>query len=307
MSSSSPSSNKDRMTAPVTIGIPFLDPGPFFKDAIRSVFAQTFRDWELILVDDGSSDGSLEAARAIKSDRVKVISDGQRKGLPRRLNQIAEMSEGRYLARMDADDIMHPRRIESQVDSLEAQGADALTTGAWMIDEKNRVTGQSYKHRTFTPGERPISILKWGPGIHPTLAGRREWFRENPYDPGYPRAEDRELFIRVLGRSFIGGLEENLYFYRRPDRFGVGAYLQSYASERKVLRRYGLELAGQAHTLTLIQRSLVKSAVLWISARLGIHNRILRKKYPAASEEERARAESVIGEVVKTRVPGWDA
>ncbi len=74
----------------VSIGIPFYNNEQTLVDTIRSVFAQTYQGWELILVDDGSSDRSLEIARSVDDERVRVITDGQNKKLPARLNQIAQ-------------------------------------------------------------------------------------------------------------------------------------------------------------------------------------------------------------------------
>jgi len=99
----------------VSVGIPFLNPGPYLDLAVRSVFAQTYPNWELILVDDGSTDGSYERATAIQDPRVRVLRDGQNKGLPARLNEIVRLAKGELVARMDADDAMHPLRLAKQV------------------------------------------------------------------------------------------------------------------------------------------------------------------------------------------------
>lgn len=294
------------MTPLVTIGISFLNPGSYFKDAIRSVFAQTLQDWELILVDDGSADGSLNVARSVRSGRVKVYSDSQQKGLPTRLNQIAEIAQGEFLVRMDADDLMHPRRVEKQIEFIMNNEVDAVGTGAWMIDEEDKICGQSFRSDIYCRKQDILTTLKWGWPIHATLVALRRWALQNPYDPHYPRAEDRELFVRVLGKSRIDEIRENLYFYRRPDRLGVQAYLQSYASERRVLRRYGRELAGLLPTLYLIQRSYAKSMVLRNLAWFGLHNRVLKKKYPLVTAEEKVQAERILQDVIKIRVPGWD-
>src|SRR5512138_427624 len=104
----------------VSIGIPFYNPGRAFEKAVRSVFSQTHADWELILMDDGSSDGSLELARSITDPRVRVLSDGANRGLCARLNQIAREARHGLLCRMDADDVMHPDRLHRQVEELTA-------------------------------------------------------------------------------------------------------------------------------------------------------------------------------------------
>jgi len=290
----------------VSIGVPFLNPGVHFRKAIRSVFAQTFPDWELILIDDGSTDGSLEAARAIRSERVFVHSDGRRKGLPARLNQIAELARGDYLVRMDADDIMHPLRVQKQIEFLKRSGSDAVMTRAWIIDERDAIKGKSLEQPESGRRDEILAALKWGPGIHPTLAGSRAWFLRNPYDPRYPRAEDRELFARVMGRSRIEEMAEQLFFYRRPDGVPARSYLQSYASERKVLSRYGKELAGFRPAFFLILRSWAKSLILGTSLLLGAQNRVLIKAYPPLTDDERTQAETILKTVLATTVPGWD-
>src|SRR3990172_8588478 len=92
----------------LTIGISFYNAERTLGDAIRSVFAQNICEWELILIDDGSKDRSLNIAKAIVDPRVRVISDGKRMTLAPRLNQIAALAKAPLLARMDADDFMHP-------------------------------------------------------------------------------------------------------------------------------------------------------------------------------------------------------
>ena len=100
----------------LTIGLPFYNNEKTLADAIKSVLVQSYTDWELILTDDGSTDTSLSIANEFaKNDkRIIVISDSINKGLSYRLNQIADMTTTRYLARMDADDMMMPRKLKSR-------------------------------------------------------------------------------------------------------------------------------------------------------------------------------------------------
>ena len=120
----------------VTIGIPFLNARRSLAAAVRSVFAQTHPDWELLLVDDGSSDGSLDVVRCLDDPRVRLVRDGSHRGLCARLNQIAAMARGAYLARMDADDVMHPERIERQLALLGADpGVDLVDTATFTVDD----------------------------------------------------------------------------------------------------------------------------------------------------------------------------
>src|SRR5688500_12313854 len=96
----------------VTIAMPVRNAAGTIRTAIRSIMQQTLSSWELLVIDDGSTDDSAWAARDLGDDRVAVLADGRREGLPARLNQAAAIGRGRYFARMDADDISYPERLE---------------------------------------------------------------------------------------------------------------------------------------------------------------------------------------------------
>ncbi|MEN6301484.1 MAG: glycosyltransferase family A protein, partial [Armatimonadia bacterium] len=126
----------------VSVGIPFYNSEATLLNSVRSVFAQTFQDWELVLMDDGSTDGSLEVARSIDDPRVRVISDGKNLRLPGRLNALHRVTKGRYIARMDSDDLMHPRRLEEQVALLdERPDVDVVGTLMYAMDARKGVHG----------------------------------------------------------------------------------------------------------------------------------------------------------------------
>src|SRR5699024_8882768 len=160
----------------ITIAIPFFNDEKYLDYAIRSVINQTYKNWILLLVDDGSSDQSLEIARkyAESDTRIRLLSDGENKRLPFRLNQIAEQTTTRYLARMDSDDIMHPERIEKQLKILEENPQiDVLGSNAYSIDDKNNIRG--IRKKVTSP-----NIIKRTKGfIHPTITGQTKWFKNN--------------------------------------------------------------------------------------------------------------------------------
>src|SRR5699024_7790602 len=89
----------------VTVGIPFYNNESTIEYAIRSVLNQTFEDWQLVLVNDGSTDNSLNIVKKFESDKVIILNDGENKGLISRLNQLIDFCETKYFARMDSDDI----------------------------------------------------------------------------------------------------------------------------------------------------------------------------------------------------------
>ena len=97
----------------VSIGMPVFNCEKTLIPAVNSILNQTYSNWELFLLDDGSKDKTLEIANSFKDSRIKVIVDGLNKKLPSRLNQAIEMSQGKYFARMDGDDISYPERLQS--------------------------------------------------------------------------------------------------------------------------------------------------------------------------------------------------
>src|SRR3954471_23282431 len=107
--------------------------------AVQSILTQTFSDWELLIVDDASTDGTLPLLRelAAKESRIKVICNDFNRGLAASLNTVWKLAKGDLLARMDADDVSMPERLERQVGFMEAHPEIAvLGTGAELVDKK---------------------------------------------------------------------------------------------------------------------------------------------------------------------------
>ena len=217
----------------ISIGIPIYNAEAYLADAIRSVLAQTYPYWELILIDDGSNDGSLEIAKRFEQDdnRVKVFSDGKNKGLGARLNELAALSKGEYIARMDADDIMHPNRLETQLQILKDNpNIDVLGTNAYVIDENNLVFGIRYKNQ--------FGLSKVEHFIHPTIMGKKQWFLDNPYDEKAIRIEDAELWYRTKQFSNFMMTNEPLLFYREFGNNYYKKYFQANGSAMHILNKY---------------------------------------------------------------------
>ena len=180
----------------VTIGIPFYNAEKTLADAIRAVFAQTYPYWELILMDDGSTDRSLEIARSVDDPRVRVISDGKNLRLAARLNQITREARYDYLARMDADDLMAPDRIEKQMRLLEERpDIDLVSAGMFAYDSKfNFYSARSLNVPEIT--KRRVGLARSGI-CHAAVLGRKAWFLRHPYDETFSVAQDAELWCRA--------------------------------------------------------------------------------------------------------------
>lgn len=224
----------------ISIGIPFYNAQQYLGYAIGSVLSQTYENWELILVNDGSTDNSLNIANmyAEKDSRIRVISDGRNKKLPYRLNQLIEESTGDFIARMDADDIMHPERLEKQLEFLEEnERYDLVSTGLISIDNYNRIQGYRKVDHLYDG----FSILKTSYAVvHPSVMARRSWFERNKYSEEYPRAEDFELWTRTINnKDFkMAVLPDLLLYYREEGNLSVDKILNTYSDVFKIYSSY---------------------------------------------------------------------
>lgn len=286
----------------VSVIVPFYNAENTLLDTVRSVLAQTCDNWELLLSDDGSRDGSLALARRIADPRVRIFSDGQNRGGTCRLNQMIAEARGEFIAKLDADDLMHPDRLRLQLGYLrEHPDCDLVCSAAVSMSNDMRACGL----RDMSPLDAsPFSILRTGAIIHPTIMARTAWFRSNPYREGYDRAEDRELWIRTEPHTVIGKVVAPLLFYREVAFFFVSKFLLSYATERKILREYGPGRIGWIRSLWLYQRSWGKSVVIRLLDMLGQAERVIARRYAAAGGLEDYQA--IIDRIRRTQVPGID-
>ena len=213
----------------VTIAIPIYNAEEYVKFAIQSVINQSFKNWELLLMEDGSTDSSCAIAEeyAKKDARIRVINDGENKGLIYRLNQSIAMANGEFYARMDADDIMYLTRIEEEFNFLkENANVDVVGASIMTIDNHNNIIGSGYNKGKVCGF------------IHPTVMGRTEWFQANPYADWALRGEDFELWTRTSAKSNFYAIGKPLLFYRE---FGLPSFKKNYLTERAelmVYRRY---------------------------------------------------------------------
>ncbi len=187
----------------------------FLKAAVESILAQTYADLEFVIVDDGSSDGTAEILRSFKDDRIKIAVSKRNWGLTASLNRGLRSCRGRFLARIDSDDIADPQRIRRQVDFLEKR-ADVGIVGSsrLLVDESGQIVGRS------NPPTDDLAIrwksLLGNPFGHPTVMLRMELLKRYrlQYDRSYRTAQDYELWTRLLRVTRGANLQEPLVHYR---------------------------------------------------------------------------------------------
>lgn len=291
------------MTSLVTVGVPFFNNAQTILSTVRSVFAQSLEDWRLVLVDDGSTDGSLELLREINDPRVVVVSDGSNVGLASRLNQLSMLADSPVMARMDADDLMHPRRLELEIDALSSDPrVDLVCSAAVSIDALDHPTGYRASLASPTISEQ----FRLSPYIHPTVLGRIQWFRAHPYDSTYRRCQDQELWVRTVDERVVVTLEQPLLYLREAGTVPAAKYATSMAGTRRVLRDHGRARLGRVGTGRLMAMTFAKQVAYAAAERVHQTDLLVRSRSTALSAAEEDTHVDVIRRIRATRVPGID-
>ena len=279
----------------VSVGMPVRNSEPTIGLAIASIVAQTYPDWELIVLDDGSDDSTVATARSYGDRRIRVISDGRRKGIPVRRNEIISLSRGKYLAWMDSDDISYPRRLAIEVDYLESRPQVDLVASEMTVFRNTReVVG-----KRSIPADHALICRRpyWGfPMSQPTFMGRMSWFLEHRYDERMKRAEDQDILLRAFRRSTFAGIQQILVGYRETNidlkKIVVGRRLWAASVWRDAKRNSSLTKGIEA---TIIQ--IGKIVLEGLAVVSGLNYVVLRHRAKPVSEGERREFEMVFTSV----------
>ena len=198
----------------ITVAMPVYNGGEWLFKSVQSVIDQSFQDWKLLIIDDGSNDWAVESIKKINDERISIIQDHQNKGIAFRLNQAIELTNTPYFARVDADDINHPQRFEKQINFLiQNPNIDLVGSAIVIINKNNAITGN---HRGGL-SHKEICKQPWKsfPIAHPTWLGKTAWFKMYKYAAPAPfRCEDQELLLRAHKVSHYHVLIDPLVAYR---------------------------------------------------------------------------------------------
>lgn len=226
----------------VTVLLPVYEGCEHLAAAIESILGQSFRDFELLVIDDGSSDGSADVVAACDDPRIRCVRNERNLGVVASLNRGLELARGELVARMDADDTSLPQRLRRQVDFLDAN-PEIGACGAWIV-----TTGRRERVRIEYPtdAEDLRCGLLFDPAMaHPTVCLRRAWFERHGlrYDEAYTHAEDYDLWRRATACFPLSNLGEVLLRYRVHDASVTRRYrAEQQASVERIHRELLAEL-----------------------------------------------------------------
>lgn len=260
--------------------------------AVQSILTQTYQHWELIIVDDGSTDRTAEILSEMQDPRIRLIQEPLGNfGLASRLNQCVRLARGQYIARMDADDVAYPDRLERQVQYLEEhRDIDLLGTGAVIFKGDGEMVGRyptACSHETIC--RRPW----WGfPLAHPTWMGKRTWFVAHPYSERDVRCEDQVVLLQSFSHSRFATIADVLLGYRVSEivagRLGRGRlnYCRRLLARVNDFSSLGWALMGiGAHSV-----ALARDVILQMSGTVEVGS---RTSWVSVDRTERERWQSV--------------
>ena len=248
----------------------------YLRESVESILAQTFTDYEFIVVDDGSTDETWDILNSYTDSRLVLLRNESNMGLPASLNRGLAIARGRYVARQDADDFSFPHRLERQVAYLDAHSFVGIVgTGRVTVSESGEAI--SVYHMPTSDDRIRAWLLRRSPFCHGTVMARRYLLYETGgYRAALPVTEDYDLWLRLAERCEMANLTEVLYAYRSHEL--AVSKLRGDQQEQDTFRTQELacqrllygedELGGCVADTTepLIKRSLAKQRAFW-----GLH------------------------------------
>jgi len=227
--------------------------------AIKSIREQTFRDWDFLIIDDASTDGTREILNDAASEdpRISLMSNSSNKGLAASLNIGWRQARGGVIARMDADDISFPDRFQKQVAFLESHPeVDVLGTAMEAVDSEGQLSGYGYPPEWHE--DIVARMYRINPFVHPSVMMRRSFLEAlGGYDERMRRAQDADLWLRGDGRFRFHNLQEPLVRYRLPRKLPMRSILASAHAQIRSAYREGLLFSRGWYALRTLASGLL--------------------------------------------------
>jgi glycosyltransferase involved in cell wall biosynthesis len=263
----------------VTVVLPVYNAARFLAQTIESILAQTFTDFELLVINDGSSDASMDVVRRFQDKRIRIVENPKNMGVIETRNRGAELSRGRYSALMDADDLAHPNRLEKQLRFLEDNPqVDVVASLVELINTDGEVTGTwSTDRETLDEVAIRFMMPRTNCIAQPSVMIRTNVLRAFLYNPVQHGAEDYDLFLRILAaRKRIAKIPETLLQYRIHPSSLTAHYKAGDPLEKRLLRFKSRFVVGE---LKRFRFSKILFALLYSMMRNSARH-IIKNKLP---------------------------
>lgn len=193
----------------VTVVMATYNGEQFLAEAIESVLDQTYRNFEFIIVDDGSTDNTAQIIKAFEDDRIKYVRKEKNSGIADSLNLGISIAKGKYIARIDDDDVCMSNRFEKQVAILEKREEVILCTSNVILNKDTINKLEEEVHEDIK-----MQLLFNNAIVHPTVMIRKEVLLKHKYNPKKVPSEDYDLWSRLIWEGEFYKIREPLIFYR---------------------------------------------------------------------------------------------
>jgi glycosyltransferase involved in cell wall biosynthesis len=229
----------------ISVTMPVYNGERYVSAAVESILNQTFTNFELIIVDDGSTDSTSTILHSYRDSRIHIVTNPSNWGISRTRNRALSLASGRYIVPHDADDISVPERFSQQVDFLEAHPEMGVVGSAYaLIDSHGNCIDEVYPFQGNTSLQK--ILLKGNPFCHGSLMLRRESLvAVGDYNMDLAPSEDYDLLLRISEKYQVANLDRLLYWYRfNPAGASVNKFEQQYRlaleARRLAYQRRGL-------------------------------------------------------------------
>lgn len=215
----------------VTVLMPVYNGEKYVKSAIDSILNQTFKDFQLLVIDDGSTDSSIDIIKQYSDERLVFIQNEKNLGIVDTLNRGFSLIDSKYIARMDSDDIAYPTRLEEQVKYMDNNTNIAVSGTSVLVFNEKGLENKLYVKTS--PRELRTELLFKSPLMHPTVILRNEVLMKYSleYNKKYVATEDYGLWQNIAEKEDIGNLKEILLRYR-DNELGISHNARKNVEER---------------------------------------------------------------------------
>lgn len=198
----------------ISIIVPIYNAEKFIRDTIETVLKQTYENWELLLVNDCSTDKSIELAKKFASEKIKIYNMKKNSGAALTRNKGIELAKGKYICFLDADDLWDKRKLEKQITFIKQKDCAFTFTGYQFADENGKANGAKvYVPEKITYKQALKNTTIWTSTV---MFDMNKLCKNDIYMPNVKRGQDTATWWKVLRKINIAyGMNEILSFYRR--------------------------------------------------------------------------------------------
>lgn len=233
-------------SAPLTVLLPVYNGEKYVADAVESILNQSYSEFELLIIDDGSTDDSYKIISAYSDPRIRILKNEENRGLIYSLNRGIKEAKGKFVARLDADDYALPVRLELQMSFMNENPEVALCSTGFIVDNGTSKREVTYKSRH---NEIKFDFLNQCHICHGSAVWNNDLLKKNNlfFNPEFSHAEDFDLFARIMEMFPVHNLPEKLSVIRKHSEnvsrvFSETQLINSLVVRTRMFKNLGMEV-----------------------------------------------------------------